>query len=355
MPLLTTIIPTLNRSRMLVGTIQSVLAQTFADWEIHVYDDASEDETRRVVQAIARSESRIKYFCHPQRIGMMPNFAFGIGRVESPYFNILSDDDLVLPKFYSVGVHALQANAKAMAFIGLLILAGSDGRIFDVPAVNWKEGLCYPPMSFVNLTGGHTWTSMIFRREALKTVGTLDTSVGSPGDQDFELRIAARHPVIVDRSPCAIFRIHSGSGSARDPLPGLLAGIPRAIENVSGAIALAERERVIDSTAAGTMRRAMLAGFQGQVFRQALVAIRHKHTASVLRAAEFLAQYPQTQRRARLVQLMGSSAILSPLTYTSLSAARRILRVSRWRKYRSYKSMTVCAFQRAVSAAACER
>src|ERR1019366_5330812 len=79
MALVTTVIPTFRRPRVLKGAIESVLAQTFADFEVNVYDDASGDDTATVVQSISSRDPRVHYFCHPKRLGMMANFGYGSG------------------------------------------------------------------------------------------------------------------------------------------------------------------------------------------------------------------------------------------------------------------------------------
>ena len=92
---ITTVIPTYGRPRLLARAIRSVLYQSYPHFEVHVYDNASGDETREVVSQFALRDSRVKYHVHPRNIGMMENFAFGISDVETPFFSILSDDDFL--------------------------------------------------------------------------------------------------------------------------------------------------------------------------------------------------------------------------------------------------------------------
>src|SRR5271168_4302039 len=96
-PCITTIIPTYRRPRLLPRAITSVLKQTYPHFEVHVYDNASGDETRQVVESIAATDPRVKYHCHESNIGLVANFAYGMERVTTPLFNLLSDDDLVFP------------------------------------------------------------------------------------------------------------------------------------------------------------------------------------------------------------------------------------------------------------------
>ena len=63
MPQVSVIIPTHNRAGLLSAAVQSVLAQTFQDFEIIIVDDCSSDGTRAVVQRFA--DCRIRYLRHP--------------------------------------------------------------------------------------------------------------------------------------------------------------------------------------------------------------------------------------------------------------------------------------------------
>ncbi len=99
-PRITTVIPTYRRPKLLPRAIMSVLRQTFPHFEVHVYDNASGDETRQVVERLAATDPRVKYHCHERNIGLVPNFAYGMERVATRFFNLLSDDDLVFPRFF---------------------------------------------------------------------------------------------------------------------------------------------------------------------------------------------------------------------------------------------------------------
>jgi hypothetical protein len=100
--LITTVLPTFRRPQLLARAIRSVLDQTVTDFEVHVYDNASGDETSQIVLDIVDRDRRVKYYRHPTNIGAIENFKFGVARVAAPYFNVLSDDDFLLPGFLNV-------------------------------------------------------------------------------------------------------------------------------------------------------------------------------------------------------------------------------------------------------------
>ena len=92
-PKITCIIPTYQRPDLLKRAINSVLNQTYADFQICIYDNASGDETANTVAAFKKKDTRIHYTLHEKNIGMMANYQLAISKVNTPFFCILSDDD----------------------------------------------------------------------------------------------------------------------------------------------------------------------------------------------------------------------------------------------------------------------
>jgi len=122
---ITTIIPTFMRPQLLGRAIRSVLGQSYPHFEVNVYDNASGDETPQVAAQFAERDSRVKYHCHPQNIGLVQNIAFGIERVATSFVNILSDDDIVLPGFFESAIRALEDHSEAAMYMGATIDAES--------------------------------------------------------------------------------------------------------------------------------------------------------------------------------------------------------------------------------------
>ena len=216
---ITTIIPTYRRPKLLRIAILSVLQQTYRNFEIHIYDNASGDETREVVETLAAADPRVRYHCHPENIGLVENFAYGMARVRTPFFNLLSDDDVVFPNFFELALSALEKNSEAIFFAGATIWATRDGDIWDIPLGRWRDGVYPPPEGlFEIIKSGHPdFTGTLFRSEAMSRIGTLDPAVGNPCDVDFVCRCAAVSPVIASTKPCGVLFQHPASASAQSP------------------------------------------------------------------------------------------------------------------------------------------
>jgi glycosyltransferase involved in cell wall biosynthesis len=229
-PVITTVLPTFQRAPLLARAVRSVLDQSFRDFEVHIYDNASGDETSCVARRLTASDRRVKYHCHQTNIGPMKNFKYGLERVATPYFNILSDDDYLLPNFFATALKALRSRPDAMFFAGRLAHVDQHGRLVAAPLEGWKPGCYSPPAAALRwISQGDTWTSLLFRRESLLMAGGIDIGVGLEADFDFLLRIMLKAPLLVGNELCACFTIHDGSAMSRGSLDEIIAGM-RLIE-----------------------------------------------------------------------------------------------------------------------------
>jgi len=91
MPEISVIIPTYNRSSLAREAVESVLAQTFADFEVLVIDDGSTDNTKQVIESI--QDNRIKY-SYKDNGGVSSARNMGIGNASGAFIAFLDSDDL---------------------------------------------------------------------------------------------------------------------------------------------------------------------------------------------------------------------------------------------------------------------
>lgn len=101
----TVIIPTYNRSKLVAQAVESVLKQSFVDFELIVIDDGSNDDTADVIKAIP--DKRIKYL-HQKKRGISSARNIGIKHSTSKYISFLDSDDLYPPEYLKVMLEALK-------------------------------------------------------------------------------------------------------------------------------------------------------------------------------------------------------------------------------------------------------
>jgi glycosyltransferase involved in cell wall biosynthesis len=244
-PLITTVIPTYRRPQLLGRAIKSVLAQTYPSFQVCVYDNDSGDDTPQVVDRLARVDSRVKYFCHTKNIGALKNIICGLDRVETPFFSILSDDDVLLPSFYQTALAGFEEFPEAKLSVLATIQMDDKGRVLGAPLLNWTPGLYRPPEGLLAMLKHRhpEWTSILFRSEVIKTLGPLDAEVGGLCDFDFELRAAARLLLVISLDPGAIFVSHPASGCTTLGVDSFWPGWLKLIRNLVEDEQIPERVR----------------------------------------------------------------------------------------------------------------
>ena len=145
-PLVSVIIPTYNRPDLLREALTSALAQSYQHLEILVRDNASTDETRKVIQSF--SDPRIRYHRHPENVGPTENVIGGCREARGEFVAHLHDDDLWEPDFLEKLVPPLQQNSDAaIAFCDHYII--DAGGAIDPARTHrnthrWKRHLLKP-------------------------------------------------------------------------------------------------------------------------------------------------------------------------------------------------------------------
>jgi glycosyltransferase involved in cell wall biosynthesis len=204
---ITTIIPTYQRPELLERAIRSVLAQTWQDLQVCVYDNASGDDTSKVVLDLAAKDSRVKYFCHTENIGAFANFNFGLQQVNTPFFSFLSDDDYLLPDFYSTAMRHFRDHPEIRFASTGVLNENARGDIFPDDSMRGRcEGVYRNPEGMLQMIahGEPTWTGIVFRTTVRDYNGLL-RDYGAVADTFYVLNAAKRFPFYFDPKPGAVF------------------------------------------------------------------------------------------------------------------------------------------------------
>ncbi|HEX6852987.1 MAG TPA: glycosyltransferase family 2 protein [Candidatus Polarisedimenticolaceae bacterium] len=204
-PAVTAAIPTYRRVRLLERAVRSVLAQSWPDSRVFVCDNASDDATAAVLRDLADRDPRVRFHRHADNLGAYANFQFAVDGVDTPYFSILSDDDLLLPDFYRRAVEVLERDRDLGFYATPVVMydvrRGTHGLF---PPGGWRAGRHEAGESVRLMTEEHfVWTGVVFRREVRDAIGAFVTI--PMGDILFLGSAAARFPFFVDPRPGALF------------------------------------------------------------------------------------------------------------------------------------------------------
>lgn len=116
-PLVSIIIPTFNRAQLIAETLDSVLAQTYQNWECIIVDDGSSDNTDEVVGQYVEKDSRFNYYHRPDEHLPGGNGArnYGFKMSEGEYVNWLDSDDLFAKDKIEKQIQTLLGNSESIS------------------------------------------------------------------------------------------------------------------------------------------------------------------------------------------------------------------------------------------------
>ena len=142
-PLVSVLTPVYNGGPYLRQCIESVLAQTYSNWEYIIVNNCSTDDTRQIAEEYAAKDARVRVVNNPELIDIISNhnLAFSLISPESRYTKIVSGDDWLFPDCLTRMVAVADANLS-VGLVGAYQLSGS-GSEWRNWRVRWTE-LPYP-------------------------------------------------------------------------------------------------------------------------------------------------------------------------------------------------------------------
>ena len=213
---ITALLVTYRRPEFLRRAILSVLGQTYSNLKLVVFDDASGDETKHVVQSFSKNDKRIKYHCHQNNIGRLSNFRYAFESVETPYFSILSDDDCLSMNLYEDAIRVLENNPKVMFVILNTLMIDEKSNLKSHKESTNKISFHGGLEGFEAFHSGSipvTWTGMVFRKELTKIYKEMDDRYDVGHDIRFLCRAASLYEYAYLSKVGAFFTQHPGSNS----------------------------------------------------------------------------------------------------------------------------------------------
>lgn len=200
-PTVSVIIPTYNRAHMVPRAIHSVLAQTFADFELLVVDDASTDGTEEIVRGIA--DPRLRYIWRPANGGVSAAQNTGLAAARGEFISILHSDDEYLPVKLDVQVPLLRAT-DAGAVMGAVTIVEPTGEFLRLSNL---RGTTYE--NWIGFEKGIHISPMLIRRPLAQALGFDETLPGWE-DVDFVIRLLRTSRLEISDEP--MVRLHTDGG-----------------------------------------------------------------------------------------------------------------------------------------------
>jgi glycosyltransferase involved in cell wall biosynthesis len=213
-PAVSVIVCFLNEAPFLAEAVQSIVGQTFTDWELWLVDDGSTDGSSAIAQQLAAADpERMTYTEHAghSNLGLSASRNAGIARARGRYIAFLDADDVWMPNKLEEQTAILDRHADVALVMGASLYwrswsATPRGADVVVPIGAQQDAVIAPPQLMTTLyplgTGAAPPPSnLLLRRDAVQQVGGFEASFRGPlmlyEDQAFLSKIYRRHPVYV--------------------------------------------------------------------------------------------------------------------------------------------------------------
>ncbi|MDZ7959093.1 MAG: glycosyltransferase family 2 protein [Aulosira sp. DedQUE10] len=190
-------VPTFNRVDLLPYAIESVIKQSYQDFELIVCDDGSSDGTPELMLQYA--DNRIKYIRHQQNIGKSNNMRSGFNAASGEYFIKFDDDDRLTPDFLARTVAIFEQDFS-------IDFVGTDHWIIDINNVRNDEmtqensrrwgrrklaaGVVDNLLDVVFIYQSFQVGATLFRRQTLQELGFMLPNIQNCEDNDLFVRLA---------------------------------------------------------------------------------------------------------------------------------------------------------------------
>ncbi|MBU2919815.1 glycosyltransferase [Winogradskyella psychrotolerans] len=194
--LVSIIIPTYNRAHLVGETLDSVLAQTYKNWECIIVDDGSTDNTDEVLLSYIKKDSRFKYYKRPDEYQPGGNGArnYGFAVSKGVFINWFDSDDLMHKDFLLKKVSVLEEDLELDFCCCLLAVFQQDINRGIEPikpvvmkSTNYIEDYLLRGFSF-------STNSPLWRRGFLKGKDLFNTDIVKGQEWDFHLRMLTYSP-----------------------------------------------------------------------------------------------------------------------------------------------------------------
>ncbi|MCK4620999.1 MAG: glycosyltransferase [Desulfuromonadales bacterium] len=191
-PLVTVLMSVHNGEKYLAEAIDSILCQTWTDFEFIIIDDASTDRSQYIINSF--SDTRIQYLKNPTNIGLTRSLNIGLGRAKGKYIARIDADDMSTPDRLEVQVECMAKNDFLLVGSWAYVVNDRGTVIRSLRPLSDPKKISFK-LLFAN---SFVHSSCLFEADAVKSLGGYDEDLVYA--QDFDLwsrlsRIGALHNV----------------------------------------------------------------------------------------------------------------------------------------------------------------
>lgn len=209
-PLVSVLMPVYNAERYVAEAVESILAQTFADFEFLIIDDGSTDGSLPILEQYARQDGRIRLVSRANT-GYLAALNEMLGMARGELIARMDADDIAMPERLERQASYLRANPSCLLVGGRGLVVDPDGD----PLCHWNSEQTHEEIDALHMTGDRgsviCHPTAMMRREAVLAVGKYREPFYTAEDLDLFLRLAERGRVANLPQVLLKYRMHPTS------------------------------------------------------------------------------------------------------------------------------------------------
>lgn len=179
-PLVSVIMPNYNGEKYLKEAIESILNQTYTNFEFIIVDDASTDNSWKIIQEYAKKDKRIKGFRNKKNSGVTVTLNNGLKKSTGEYIARMDSDDISLPKRFEEEVKLLNNNYDLTGTN--ILFMNEKGKIIG------KRKYASNIDKIIKIESPLAHPTVMFKKDMLKKTGTYRPEFNSAEDYDLWIR-----------------------------------------------------------------------------------------------------------------------------------------------------------------------
>jgi glycosyltransferase involved in cell wall biosynthesis len=207
-PVISVVMPVYNSGQLLNLAIESILDQTYTDYEFIIINDGSTDNTESVI--LSYTDRRIKYFKNPANLGIVASLNKGIELAKARYLARMDADDISLPERFEKQLHFMESNPEIAA-------CGSQAYYINIKGI--KTGQSSLPINdndikaqlFFRNTFIHPTT--FFKTKVVKEI-RYNPDYHYAEDYYLLAQISREYSIGNLNDPLLLYRVHDGNTTA---------------------------------------------------------------------------------------------------------------------------------------------
>ncbi len=189
-PIVSVLMAVYNGEKYLREAVDSILNQTFSDYEFIIVNDGSTDGTSAILENYARRDTRIRLVCNEKNLGLTVSLNKGLKLANGEFVARMDSDDISMPERFEKQVSYLRTHKECLAVGSRIISIDADGD----PICREQQGSSHEEIEKMLLRGcgGMAHPAVMFRRETIAALGGYREQFRAAQDVDLWLRLAER-------------------------------------------------------------------------------------------------------------------------------------------------------------------